>query len=157
MYGFEAITAANGWSMVVVGIMIIFAGLTFLAFVISQLHKLLILFDKRAIYFERLKGLWKKEKKREVFKKEEHVVHQETDMPAVLPLQDINRVANYVRPLIAQLKEPFQLAQVINLSKKNNVPHPHLTISYLRHAKVIKHIGGGFFVWNQQVNEKKQD
>lgn len=43
MYGLEAINAHNGWSMAVVGPLIVMSGLTILAIIISQLHKLVAL------------------------------------------------------------------------------------------------------------------
>ncbi len=45
MYGLEAISASNGWAISVVGISIVFTGLVSLSALISQLHKLVDLFD----------------------------------------------------------------------------------------------------------------
>ena len=47
MYGFENITANNGWAMAFVGATIVFLGLVVLALVISQIHKVLNLWEKR--------------------------------------------------------------------------------------------------------------
>ncbi|MBL0731242.1 MAG: OadG family protein, partial [Desulfosarcina sp.] len=41
MYGFEAISAYNGWSMSIVGVLIVFSGLVILSITISQIHKVL--------------------------------------------------------------------------------------------------------------------
>ena len=49
MYGFDNITANNGWAMAVVGASIVFAGLVVLSFVISQIHKILELWEKREV------------------------------------------------------------------------------------------------------------
>ncbi|NLB07971.1 MAG: hypothetical protein GX835_13565, partial [Desulfobulbaceae bacterium] len=46
MYGFEAISHHNGWVAAATGACIVFAGLSTLAFLISQLHKLVNLFDR---------------------------------------------------------------------------------------------------------------
>ena len=55
MYGFENITANNGWAMAVIGATIVFAGLVVLSFAISQIHKVLALWDKRVLSKERQK------------------------------------------------------------------------------------------------------
>lgn len=47
MFGLKAISAHNGWAMAVVGAAIVFSGLAVLAFVISQIHKLLGFWDKK--------------------------------------------------------------------------------------------------------------
>ena len=45
MYGLDAIAANNGWAISGVGISIVFSGLCVLSFVISQLHKVLNLWE----------------------------------------------------------------------------------------------------------------
>ena len=47
MFGFDNITANNGWAMAAVGATIVFAGLVVLSFVISQIYKILELWEKR--------------------------------------------------------------------------------------------------------------
>ena len=41
MTGLEAISAHNGWNIAIVGISIVFTGLTVLSLTIAQLHKIL--------------------------------------------------------------------------------------------------------------------
>ena len=48
MYGLEAINASNGWAMAITGPLIVISGLTILSIIISQLHKLVAIFDKKA-------------------------------------------------------------------------------------------------------------
>lgn len=45
MYGLEAINANNGWAISVVGVTIVFSGLVMLSLVISQLHKVLAIWE----------------------------------------------------------------------------------------------------------------
>ena len=45
LYGLEAINAHNGWAISVVGITIVFTGLVALSALISQLYKLVALYD----------------------------------------------------------------------------------------------------------------
>jgi len=49
VYGFDNITANNGWAIAVIGASIVFAGLVILSFVISQIHRILELWDKRGL------------------------------------------------------------------------------------------------------------
>jgi hypothetical protein len=45
LYGLEAINAHKGWAILVVGVSIVFTGLVTLSALISQLHKLVALYD----------------------------------------------------------------------------------------------------------------
>ena len=45
MYGLEAINTANGWAISVVGISIVFSGLVTLSIIISQLHRVLNIWE----------------------------------------------------------------------------------------------------------------
>ena len=55
MTGLEAISASNGWAISVLGISIVFSGLTLLSITIAQLHKLLDMWERRAEYYDRFK------------------------------------------------------------------------------------------------------
>ncbi|WP_300459313.1 OadG family protein [Desulfobacula sp.] len=47
MYGLEAINAYNGWAMAITGPLIVISGLAILSIIISQLHKIIAIFDKK--------------------------------------------------------------------------------------------------------------
>ena len=53
MFGIDNITQNNGWAMAAVGASIVFSGLVVLSFVISQIHKILKLWDDREKILER--------------------------------------------------------------------------------------------------------
>ena len=55
MFGFENITANNGWAMAVVGASIVFVGLVILSFVISQIHVILNLWERKDEFLNRNK------------------------------------------------------------------------------------------------------
>ena len=116
MYGFEAISAYNGWSMSIVGILIVFSGLVILSITISRIHKVLYLFDKKK----------QTQPKTKLIKPPEYI----------LP-QDIKSLSYYYKQLTDQLEEPFQLADLIKISQKFDFPHPYLSINYLRNAGII--------------------
>jgi len=48
LYGLEAISANNGWAMAITGPLIVMSGLTILSIIISQLHKIVAMFDKKS-------------------------------------------------------------------------------------------------------------
>ncbi len=137
MYGFEAIAAHNGWSMAIVGASIVFSGLVILSLVISQLHKLLKIWENKGTFFNR--------NKRTSVNSTEEVL--DLNLPGRFP-SDINEAARLYHPLVEKLGQPFQLVQLYEVSRKKGFPHPHLTISLLRQAKVLVPEGDGVFIWN---------
>ncbi len=137
MYGFEAIAAHNGWSMAIVGASIVFSGLVILSLVISQLHKLLTIWENKGTFFNR--------NKRTSVNSTEEVL--DLNLPGCFP-SDINEAARLYHPLVEKLGQPFQLVQLYEVSRKKGFPHPHLTISLLRQAKVLVPEGDGVFIWN---------
>jgi hypothetical protein len=138
LIGIENITNNNGWAMAVVGASIVFLGLVVLSFVISQIHKVLKLWDEREKYLDRFK------KKIPAVEKEEfdHPVYKEHHLPTV------DELANTYRPLVEKLEEPFKLSQLFEIAHKIDLPHPHLSIQRLQEADILVAQGDGTFTWN---------
>jgi len=136
LYGLEAINAQNGWSMALVGITIVFTGLVALSFAISQLKKLIELWENR----DKLTG-----KNGMV---NENVGTEGIELPDHWP-EDIHEAAGLYEPLFKKLGDPFPLADLYKLSEENNYPHPHLTIKRLRDAQILIQVGDGNFTRNQ--------
>ena len=124
--------------MALAGALIVFSGLVVLSFVISQLHKILMFFEKKSV-----------------------PVQQETEIPAVelpedtpgfiLPKpfpEDINEIVPLYTPLVETLGESFYLSELYEILKKNDFPHPHLTLTVLRESKILIPDGDGVFIWN---------
>lgn len=131
MYGLEAINAANGWSMAVVGILIVFTGLSLLSFVISQLHKFLPLkTDEKPV--ESVSSPQKKPGAVE-------------SCPTDLKVQ-----AALFEPIIEELASNFPLTALYAQAKEYNIPHPHLSISALREATILVPLGEGIFTWDKE-------
>ena len=141
MFGFENITANNGWAMAVVGASIVFLGLVILSFVISQVHKILKLWEKRDEFFNQDKKLAQIEEPKPA-KAPASIQHR---LPSVQELTSI------YRPLVEQLNQPFDLLQLFEISNKMDLPHPHLSIKYLQQAGVFVPQGDGTFTWNNQI------
>jgi hypothetical protein len=140
MVGIDNITNNNGWAMAVVGATTVFLGLVVLSFVISQIHKILEFWENRA---EKLNGN-KKQARVDDKQKPAPFAAKENHLPTTSAL------ASIYRPLVEQLKEPFQLIQLFEKTKEMNLPHPHLSIKNLQEADILVAQGDGTFTWNKQ-------
>jgi hypothetical protein len=140
VYGFDNIVANNGWAIAVVGASIVFAGLVALSFVISQIHKILELWEKRGVLKERQK----EESPTDETQKIQGPLYKAQHLPTV------NDLTSIYRPLVEQLKEPFELSQLFEISNKMDLAHPHLSIKQLWEADVLIAQGDGTFTWNKQ-------
>ena len=140
MFGFENITASNGWAMAVVGATIVFLGLVVLAFAISQIHKILNFWEQRDEFFSR----YRKQAQPRGPKTSKSCVSIPHHIPSAKELTSI------YRPLVEQLKQPFDLLQLFAISKKMDLPHPHLSIKNLQEAGILVPQGDGTFIWDKQ-------
>jgi len=140
LYGIEAINAHNGWSIAVIGAGIVFTGLVVLSIAISQLHKLLLFWDKRDEFFK-LNG---------------RKVEEQSDItsPEQFPV-DIHDVAEVYKPVFAKLGDSFQLADLYAIARKYNFPHPHLTIKEFRQAGIMLPLGDGCFKLNTELTQNQ--
>jgi hypothetical protein len=139
LFGFDNITTNNGWAMAAVGASIVFAGLIALSFVISQIHKLLKLWEERETYIKR----FKKRVPAVDEEKIEVLIYKERHLPSV------DELASTYSPLVEQLKEPFKLSQLFEIAKEMDLPHPHLSIQRLQQADILVAQGDGTFTWNK--------
>ena len=139
MFGIDNITNNNGWAMAVVGASTVFLGLIALTFVISQIHRILDLWENRG---NKLNGK-KKQAPSEDKQKSAAPTVKENRLPNVSELTSI------YRPLVEQLKEPFQLIQLFEKTKEVNLPHVHLSIKSLQEADILLAQGDGTFTWNK--------
>jgi len=134
MFSIDNITNNNGWAMAAVGATIVFIGLVVLSFAISQIHKILEFWENRG-------------------KKRARPVEPARDVgPAFqeqrLPTTD--ELCSIYRPLVEQLKEPFELVQLYEKTKQMDLAHPHLSIKCLQEADILVAQGDGTFIWNKQ-------
>ena len=132
MYGLEAISAHNGWAMAITGPLIVMSGLTILAIIISQLHKLVAIFDKKTepAADAQVKG------------------KDGMSVPKVLP-DDIFETAEIYQTLIDKLEQPFELRDLYQVAEQNSFPHPILTVNRLREANILTSEGEGLFIWKR--------
>ena len=140
MFGFENITANNGWAMAIVGASIVFLGLVILSFVISQIHKILNFWERRDEFFNR------NQKQAQI--EEPKPIKAPVSIQRHLPT--VKELASIYRPLVEQLKQPFDLIQLFDISNKMDLPHPHLSIKYLQESGILVPQGDGTFTWDKQ-------
>jgi Na+-transporting methylmalonyl-CoA/oxaloacetate decarboxylase gamma subunit len=135
VYGIEAINEANGWNLTVLAISVVFISLIILSLIISQLHRILSIWDKRTKLVPQNLA---PEKKDAADTPREHAGNGKvlaSSKPA--SPEDINEMAAKWSPLIEKLDDPFLLADLHKLAAENDFPHPHLTISQLRYEHIL--------------------
>ena len=146
MYGFEAISYYNGWNMAIAGALIVFAGLVVLSTTIYIFPKILMLWEKRQNEFEKNHKMQTGDNLKE---------QQALSLPKQFP-SDINEIANLYKPLIEELGETFNLADLYEISKKYDFPHPHITFAAFRDSEILIPHGEGVFTWNQPEDNEKE-
>lgn len=142
MYGFEAISYYNGWAMALAGALIVFAGLVVLSTTIYIFPKILMLWEKRQIKYKMPIEVEPEEQ-------------QALSLPKQFP-SDINEIANLYKPLIEELGETFYLADLYEISKKYDFPHPHITLAAFRDSEILIPHGEGVFTWKQPEDNEKE-
>ncbi len=133
MQGLAAINAHNGWAMAVAGALIVMSGLSCLAFIISQLHRIITLFEKKDV------------PSAPVQKIAPEPVEPEPSKKGIL--HDLNAAARLYSPLSSDLGQTFELVQLYEIFNNENVPHPHITIRAFREAGILAPAEEGFFSW----------
>jgi len=139
VFGFENIANNNGWAIAAVGASIVFIGLVVLSLVISQIHRLLNLWEDR----EKIISRFKQQPAAVKSQKSAELDYGDQRLPSVQQLVEA------YQPLIEKLQEPFKLSQVFEIANKNDMPHPHLSIQRLQEADVLVAKGDGTFTWNE--------
>ena len=125
--------------MAAVGASIVFSGLVILSFVISQIHKILALWEGRGKYITQLKNLLRT--------RAAEKIHALAFAQRQFPSAD--ELAGDYAPVVDQLQKPFTLSQLFEAAKKNDLPHPHLSIQRLQEAGILVSEGDGTFSWNR--------
>ena len=138
MFGFEAIIAHDGLGISVIGISIVFVSLILLSLAVSQVHKLIELWDKRNTYYQR----FKKRRRR----------NQKTPPDMPVP-QNVRRASRQFKLLIEWIGEPFSLPKLLDLSEKCGLSSPHSTINEFIKCKLIIPDENGYYLWNKQEKE----
>ncbi len=132
MYGLEAINAYNGWAMSAVGACIVLVGLSVLAFLISQLHK--------------LTGIMEKSGKKQTATPNDSETETKPIVPDRLP-EDIEAAVTLYKSFVTNLGSSFKLPDLYKVSADIGLPHPHLSIRGFREQGFLIPDGEDLFRW----------
>ena len=133
--GLAAIAANNGWAMAATGACIVIAGLAVLSAIISQLHKIIGLFEKK----EKTPSPAAQSKGKSP---ETEAIANESEL-----LLDLETTAQIYKAVAASLGDSFPLAALYTTFTAANLPHPHITVRELREAGYLVPAGEGTFSW----------
>lgn len=135
--GLAAISANNGWTMALIGACIVMTGLATLSFIISQLHRIIEIIEKKT-------------------KPAKITAAADSSMATIepqradrCPLADLEATAIKYQPLTSELGESFQLAELLRIMETRNLPHPHITMRELRSSGYLVPLGEGTFRWTK--------
>ena len=146
MYGLEAINANNGWAIAVVGVTIVFSGLVGLSFVISQLHKILDLWENPS----KIKAVFTA-KQKEVSSEE----FEEKQVPDEISFtQTQKEVIKQFALLVRTMENHFSLPRLLHLAILGDLKDPYSNLNKLLNIKILIPDGSGFFTWNQELFDK---
>ena len=67
-------------------------------------------------------------------------------LPKEFPTE-LDEIACLYQPLIKEIGETFYLSDLYKIAKENNFPHPHITFTAFRDAKILIPYGDGVFSW----------
>ena len=134
MYGIEAIEAANGWAMAIAGALIVMAGLAILSLVISQLHKLVDLWEMRS-------NPPAEEPASKIKESAENAYDPER------PFLNMAEAAKHYQAASQDLGDRFELRALFAIFYHSGFPHPHLTIRSLREEGYLVSEGDGSYSW----------
>lgn len=138
MYGIEAINANNGWAISLVGTTIVFSGLISLSIVISQLHKVLGIYEhpqriRQLLSFRAPKG-----------KKE----------PPLLITQEQRELFKQYALLKEIMDDNISLPRLLNFAQVSGIKHPHSILYLLLKSGILFTDHQGWFHWNQDLFDR---
>jgi len=130
--GFDSISTNNGWEYAFLGICIVFSGLVMLSLVISQLHKLLSLWDNRESLMKSFKARRKQPAEAKAEDKEPRSLAEARQQYSML---------------VERIGEPFALPKLLKMAEGSGLHRPHATINDLLQAGVLIPDETGYYVW----------
>ncbi len=135
--GIHVISSANGWAITVVGMLTVFLGLLGLFFLISQLHKIIILWDNK-------KGLLNN-----IF----YIPSKKEPFPGYNRLRDVStRIKEESRHAYILAKfagEQFSISSLLELAKKRDISISNECIKILLEKSIIIPLKKDIYYWNE--------
>lgn len=133
MFGIDAVTANNGWQYALVGVSIVFSGLVILSIVISQLHKVLSLWENRAAILQAMK-----ERKKAV---------SPASAPQRIESPSLAEAKRQYKMIVDRMGEPFALPKLLRSAEKSGLHRPHATLNDLLKAGIVHPDETGYYTW----------
>lgn len=137
LYGLEAIKAHNGWAISVVGVTIVFTGLVSLSALISQLHKLVSLYDNPG----KIKNLFasKSESAPRVVTPKKHLVLTEAQ----------KQVCRQYNLLAQTMDDVISLPKLLRMAELSGLKDPHANMNLLLKSGMLCADEQGYFRWDE--------
>ena len=146
MYGLEAIKAANGWAISVVGISIVFSGLVTLSIIISQLHRVLNIWENPSA----IKKIFNKKTK----KPGETEKQDNPDCACKSLTQSQKICAGQFAILARSMDRHFSLPELLHRAVISDLQDPYSILSVLLKSGIIVPDGRGFFIWDTETADR---
>jgi len=146
LYGLEAINANNGWAISVVGVTIVFSGLVTLSLVISQLYRVLALWENSS----KIKTLFKAKQPKD--QSEEFQEKEIIDQAVFTGSQ--KEGAKQFSLLIRIMEDHFSLPRLLHLAQISDLKNSHSNLNNLLKTNIIIPDGSGFFTWEKETFDK---
>ncbi|WP_020585517.1 OadG family protein [Desulfobacter curvatus] len=139
LYGFEAINVHNGWAISVVGITIVFTGLVALSVLISQLHKLVALYDNPG----RIKKLFAL--------KSESAVKASTPKKYMVLTERQKQICRQYNLLAQTMDDVISLPKLLRMAELSGLQDPHANINLLIKSGILCADEQGYFTWDEDI------
>lgn len=144
LYGLESINASNGWAISIVGISIVFSGLVSLSLVISQLYKVLALYEDPS----KITAFFKSKKSKKVDEKEGEKI-----ITIVLTRSQKETVKQFAL-LARTLDDHFSLPRLLHLAQISGIKDPYPSLNILLKMRIVESDENGFFMWKNEVSDR---
>jgi hypothetical protein len=151
VYGLNAISQANGWTISLVGTTVVFVGLALLATIIAHLEKPLNLWDTKQRLFKHVQAPFRETQSRKTV-----TVRSQRPSPDAAQVvrfklsPEKQEVASHFKLVVERLGEPFSLTRLLEQAEKRGIPRPHSHLALFLELKLIgedSKEGRGFYRW----------
>jgi predicted nucleotide-binding protein (sugar kinase/HSP70/actin superfamily) len=139
LYGLEAIKAHNGWAISVVGISIVFTGLVVLSALISQLYKLVALYDDPG-------------KIKKIFAAKSESAAKSDPPKKILVLSEAQKqVCRQYNLLVKNMDDVISLPKLLRMAEISGLQAPHANINILLKSGILCADEQGYFTWDEDI------
>ena len=139
LYGLEAINAHNGWAISVVGVTIVFTGLVSLSVLISQLHKLVDLYNNPG----KIKKLFASKSK--------SAARAGTPKADLVLTEAQKQVCRQYNLLAQTMDDVISLPKLLRMAELSGLKDPHANMNLLLKSGILCADEQGYFSWDEDI------